>query len=153
MGYHYRAQVEFISFFEKGKRNLFDLSVPDILECPRVQYKKKCKCEADTDSSQSVEAEKEAADDAADDKIVWRPCPVCGESEGSYATEKPVSLLEVLVLQSTQHNERVLDCFMGSGSTGEAALRNRRRFHGIDSNPLAYELAKKRLTDLNPPAF
>jgi site-specific DNA-methyltransferase (adenine-specific) len=36
MGYHYRARYEFILFFEKGKRKLQDLSMPDILEYPRV---------------------------------------------------------------------------------------------------------------------
>lgn len=32
MGYHYRAQTEFILFFEKGKRNLNSLSIPDFLD-------------------------------------------------------------------------------------------------------------------------
>ena len=36
MGYHYRARYEFILFFEKGKRKLNDLGVPDILEHKRV---------------------------------------------------------------------------------------------------------------------
>lgn len=36
MGYHYRARYECILFFEKGKRKLNDLGVPDILEVPRV---------------------------------------------------------------------------------------------------------------------
>jgi len=36
MGYHYRARYECILFFEKGKRKLRDLSVPDILEVPRI---------------------------------------------------------------------------------------------------------------------
>ncbi len=36
MGYHYRARYECILFFEKGKRKLADLSVPDILTAPRV---------------------------------------------------------------------------------------------------------------------
>jgi site-specific DNA-methyltransferase (adenine-specific) len=36
MGYHYRSRYEFILFFEKGKRKLNDLGVPDIIECPRV---------------------------------------------------------------------------------------------------------------------
>ncbi|MCH2089144.1 MAG: site-specific DNA-methyltransferase [Pseudoalteromonas sp.] len=36
MGYHYRARHEYILFFEKGKRKLNDLSVPDILTCKRV---------------------------------------------------------------------------------------------------------------------
>ena len=36
MGYHYRARYEFILFFEKGKRKLNDLSIPDILEVDRI---------------------------------------------------------------------------------------------------------------------
>lgn len=36
MGYHYRSRYELILFFEKGKRKLADLSVPDIIEHPRV---------------------------------------------------------------------------------------------------------------------
>ncbi|ESE39221.1 DNA-methyltransferase [Shewanella decolorationis] len=36
MGYHYRARYEFILFFEKGKRKLSDLSVPDVLQYKRV---------------------------------------------------------------------------------------------------------------------
>ncbi|PSW82555.1 DNA-methyltransferase [Photobacterium angustum] len=36
MGYHYRARYEFILFFEKGKRKLNNLSIPDVLEYKRV---------------------------------------------------------------------------------------------------------------------
>lgn len=36
MGYHYRARYEFILFFEKGKRKLQNLSVADVIECPRI---------------------------------------------------------------------------------------------------------------------
>lgn len=36
MGYHYRARYEFILFFEKGKRKLKDLSVPDVLQEKRI---------------------------------------------------------------------------------------------------------------------
>ena len=36
MGYHYRSRCEFILFFEKGKRKLSNLSIPDVLEAPRI---------------------------------------------------------------------------------------------------------------------
>jgi site-specific DNA-methyltransferase (adenine-specific) len=36
MGYHYRCRYEFVLFFEKGKRRLSDLSIPDIISHPRV---------------------------------------------------------------------------------------------------------------------
>ena len=36
MGYHYRARYELVLFFEKGKRKLNDLGVPDVIEVPRI---------------------------------------------------------------------------------------------------------------------
>ena len=39
MGYHYRAQYEFILFFEKGKRKLNDFSIPDVLSVKRIKSK------------------------------------------------------------------------------------------------------------------
>ncbi|WP_115148810.1 DNA-methyltransferase [Legionella quateirensis] len=36
MGYHYRSRYENILFFEKGKRKLNNLSIPDILTCKRI---------------------------------------------------------------------------------------------------------------------
>lgn len=36
MGYHYRARYELILFFEKGKRRLNDLGVPDVISVPRI---------------------------------------------------------------------------------------------------------------------
>jgi site-specific DNA-methyltransferase (adenine-specific) len=37
MGYHYRARYEVILFFEKGKRRLNDLGIPDVISVPRVR--------------------------------------------------------------------------------------------------------------------
>jgi site-specific DNA-methyltransferase (adenine-specific) len=36
MGYHYRSRYEFILFFEKGKRKLNNLGLPDIIQHPRI---------------------------------------------------------------------------------------------------------------------
>lgn len=36
MGYHYRCRYELVLFFEKGKRKLNDLSIPDVIQVPRV---------------------------------------------------------------------------------------------------------------------
>lgn len=49
-----------------------------------------------------------------------------------YPTEKPVSIMEVLVSQSSAQGELVADPFMGSGSTGVAALSLGRDFAGAD---------------------
>ncbi len=39
LGYHYRCKYELILFFEKGKRKLADMSIPDVLPFPRVRGK------------------------------------------------------------------------------------------------------------------
>jgi site-specific DNA-methyltransferase (adenine-specific) len=36
MGYHYRCRYELVLFFEKGKRKLNDLSIPDVIQAPRI---------------------------------------------------------------------------------------------------------------------
>lgn len=103
MGYHYRARCEFILFFEKGKRRLNNLGVPDIIEARRVH--------------------------------------------DGYPTEKPVSVAEVLIAQSSQPGDVVVDPFMGSGSTGVAAVRLGRHFRGNDLGSEAVEITRRRLAE------
>ncbi|MEC4725949.1 site-specific DNA-methyltransferase [Shewanella sp. D64] len=51
---------------------------------------------------------------------------------GKHPCEKPAPMLEHIIKASSRENEIVLDCFMGSGSTGKAALKLGRRFIGIE---------------------
>jgi site-specific DNA-methyltransferase (adenine-specific) len=101
MGYHYRARYEMILFFEKGKRRLNDLGIPDVVTAPRIR--------------------------------------------NGYPAEKPVSVAEILIRQSTRPGELVLDPFMGSGSFGVAALKAGRSFAGSDCSPDALLVAENRL--------
>ena len=66
---------------------------------------------------------------------------------GKHPTQKPVELLERIVLPSTNPGDLILDPFMGSGTTGVAALKHRRRFVGIEMESQYVELAEKRLYD------
>jgi site-specific DNA-methyltransferase (adenine-specific) len=67
-----------------------------------------------------------------------------------HATQKPEALLEPLVRYSCPPGGVVLDSFAGSGSTGIAALRNGRRFIGIEVDPAACESARARLAGDEP---
>ena len=64
-----------------------------------------------------------------------------------YPTEKPAGVAEVLVRPSTQAGELVIDPFMGSGSTGVAALKLGRRFLGCDIADEALKLSSERLAN------
>jgi site-specific DNA-methyltransferase (adenine-specific) len=65
-----------------------------------------------------------------------------------YPTEKPVAVSEVLIRQSTNEGELVIDPFMGSGSVGEAALRLGRTFAGNDLSNASLSSARDRLSSL-----
>jgi len=67
-----------------------------------------------------------------------------------YPAEKPPAVSEVLIAQSTQPGEIVIDPFMGSGSVGVAAARLGRRFAGTDVNPEAVRLTAQRLRESGP---
>ena len=62
-----------------------------------------------------------------------------------YPTQKPILLLEKIILLSTNINDIVIDPFMGSGTTLVAAKLLNRKYIGIDINKNAVELAEKRL--------
>lgn len=74
--------------------------------------------------------------------------PMATERLG-YPTQKPVALLERIIAAACPAGGLVLDAFLGSGTTAEAAERSGRRFIGIDSNPAAIELARRRLLALD----
>lgn len=62
-----------------------------------------------------------------------------------HPTEKPISLMEVLIKNSTNEGDVVLDPFAGGGSTLIAAKRAGRKFIGMEVDKKYYEIARKRL--------
>ena len=62
-----------------------------------------------------------------------------------HPTQKPVALMEYLIKTYTNPSETVLDFTMGSGTTGVAALRNGRKFIGIELDPTYYGIACDRV--------
>jgi DNA modification methylase len=60
----------------------------------------------------------------------------------------PPSLVEPCLGLGSQEGDLVLDPFLGSGTTGEVAMKMRRRFLGIELNPEYVEIARQRLSDV-----
>ena len=52
-----------------------------------------------------------------------------------------------LIRRFTEEGDTVLDMFMGSGTTGVAALKNNRNFIGYEINEHYYNVAKERVED------
>jgi len=66
-----------------------------------------------------------------------------------HPTEKPVELIETLINNSTNENDTILDCFMGSGSTGVACNNTNRNFIGIELDKDYYNIAVDRIHNSN----
>ena len=64
---------------------------------------------------------------------------------GLHPTQKPVPLLEYLIMTYTDKGEMVLDFTMGSGSTGVAAVNTNRNFIGIELDETYFNIAKERI--------
>lgn len=66
---------------------------------------------------------------------------------GKHPTQKPLALLERIILASTNKGDIVLDPFTGSSTTGLAATKHGRKFVGIDIEKEYLQLSKKRYLD------
>ena len=62
-----------------------------------------------------------------------------------HPTQKPINAIEPLIAAFSRPQEIVLDPFMGSGTTGQAALQQGRRFIGIELDCTYFEIAARRL--------
>ncbi len=68
------------------------------------------------------------------------------KERNGYPTQKPVKLLERIILASSNEGNTVLDFFAGSGTIGECCLKNNRNFILIDNNPVAMEVMSDRFS-------
>lgn len=78
----------------------------------------------------------------------WTDIIRVGNTSGerlNYPTQKPESLLERIILTSSNDNGIVFDCFMGSGTTQAVAMKLGRKFIGADINLGAIQTTTKRL--------
>ena len=67
------------------------------------------------------------------------------KTERLHPTQMPIALAEHILNIVAKPNDTVLDCFMGSGTTGVACKKKNINFIGIELNPKNYEIAKKRI--------
>ena len=72
--------------------------------------------------------------------------PICaGKERTIHPTQKPLSLITDLVLKHSNEGDTVLDCFMGSGTTGVACKNTNREFIGMELDEKYFEIACNRI--------
>jgi len=67
------------------------------------------------------------------------------QERNGHPTQKPVKLMSWIIRTYSKPGDLVLDFTMGSGTTGVAALQNKRRFIGIEINERYFDMASERI--------
>src|SRR5690349_13732571 len=128
-----------IGFFVKAKDYYFDL---DAVRIPYDAETKKAR-------SRSIFVGKKWLEVGYNPKDVWSVSRLHrqhGERE-DHPTQKPLEIVERMVLASCPEGGTVLDPFMGSGTSAAAAVRHGRRFVGFELNPDYFKIVEKRVVE------
>lgn len=70
------------------------------------------------------------------------------KKQGKHPTQKPLELLERIILASTNEEDLILDPFCGSSTTGIAASKLNRRYIGIDNSKEYLDLSIRRYQEI-----
>lgn len=70
------------------------------------------------------------------------------KKQGKHPTQKPLEILNRIILASTKENDLILDPFCGSSTTGIAAAKLNRRYIGIDNEKEYLDLSIRRYQEI-----
>ncbi len=102
------------------------------------------------------------ASDFADCELAWTNLPKAvrrlrymwngmlranGEQRGDHPTQKPIGVMKWAIGHVPLPATTILDPFMGSGTTGVAAVQMERQFIGIEREPKYFDIACRRIED------
>lgn len=73
---------------------------------------------------------------------------VSGHEKSGHPTQKSLKVMEDIIKIHTNKNQVILDPFMGSGTTGVAALNLNRKFIGVEFNSEYYKISYNRLKNI-----
>lgn len=105
--------------------------------------------------------DKESTGDFADCELAWTNLPKAvrrirymwngmlrqnNEPRGDHPTQKPLGVMR-WVLSHIPEAKTILDPFMGSGTTGVAAVQLGRTFIGVEKSPRYFDIACRRIED------
>ncbi len=138
------AQVfEYMFVFSKGKIKTFN----PIKDRPTKGARKKHGTirQADGTTKKQSSIGKIYRDKEAQRFNVWRINTECSNNNRFHPAQFPEPIANDHIISWSNEGDTVLDCFMGSGTTGKMALLNNRKFIGIEKDEKYFEIAKKRI--------
>ena len=140
----YQSEFEYVFIFSKGKPAVFNAILIDTLH-PNVTNK------GGNRNKDGTKKERTYENKTGGKKIkgnIWY-IPRGSRSGDEYSRKHPATFPDVLandhIISWSNEGDTVLDCFMGSGTTGKMSLINSRKFIGIEKDAEYFDIGTKRI--------
>ena len=153
---HFSRKHDIILFYSKTKRYFFDLAPVAISREGVRRNHMKRHVDPDGRVYRSIRSGEKVYtyydDEPTYPSDVWDDVSHLQQKDPQrtgYDTQKPLPLLERIVLCASKEGDLVCDLFAGSGTTLDAARRHGRRFLGVDESPMAMHVIRRRMMGAN----
>lgn len=153
---HFSRKHDIILFYKKGKEYDFDIRNVAVKRADTRRNHMKRHVDADGRVYRSIRSGNKIYtyydDEPAYPGDVWDDVSHMQQKDPQrtgYDTQKPLKLLERIVLCATKPGDLVCDLFAGSGTSLDAAWQNGRKFLGVDRSPASLYSIRRRLTGAN----
>lgn len=80
-------------------------------------------------------------------KYYVTPVNKADKEKYNHPTVKPLEIIQNLILNSSNEGDTILDCFMGSGTTGAACVNTNRNFIGMELDEQYFKIAQDRINN------
>jgi DNA modification methylase len=141
----YKQQFEYMFVLTKGNINTHN----PIFDVPNKSAGKiiniKCKIKTENNGKYNGKTKIIESSEYRMRSNVWKENQVGVEGHPAPFPEK---LVFDHIMSWSNENDTVLDCFLGSGTTGKVAKQLNRQFIGIEISPEYLEIAKKRINEI-----
>ena len=126
-----------IGFFAKSKKYYFDL---DAVRIPYDPETKKAR-------TRSIFVGKKWLEVGYNPKDLWSIARIHAQDpeRENHPTQKPLELINRIILSSSPQKGTILDPFMGSGTTAISCIKNKRTYIGFELNPVYCQMIEKRI--------
>jgi hypothetical protein len=152
----FSCKHDVILFYRKGAKYYFDISAVPIAKLGTRRNHMKRHIDADGRTYRSIKSGGKTYtyydDEPAYPGDVWDDVSLLQQKDPQrtgYDTQKPMRLMDRIILCGSRPDDLVCDLFAGSGTTLESAWRNGRRFIGCDMNPQSLMATRRRLINAN----
>lgn len=136
----YEQQFEYMFVFAKGKIKTFNLIRVESKNAGKT-VKRTCR----DNNSDNLSVSENKVNETKIKENVWQYGTK--KNKTSHPAVFPLQLAHDHIISWSNQEDTVLDCFMGSGTTGAACVNTGRNFIGMEIDQQYFEIAKKRIEE------